>query len=50
MIRAERRRRHPEKSGVVGGDVEALDAGKGADTYVVIKKKTKKEDESEAQE
>jgi hypothetical protein len=44
MIRAERRRKHPEKSGWVGGDVEAVNAGKQSDTYVRIQKKVKEEE------
>lgn len=29
----------PEKSGVVGGNIEAVPAGEGADRFVVIRKK-----------
>jgi hypothetical protein len=50
LIRAERKRVQSERMGVVGGDVEAVDAGEEGDNYVLIKKKEKKEEEGGAGE
>lgn len=45
LIRAERKRVQSERMGIVGGDVEAVDAGEEGDSYVRIRKKERKEDE-----
>jgi hypothetical protein len=47
LIRAQRRELQPERSGVVGGDVEAVPAPADADRFVVIKKKEKKGEKKE---
>lgn len=39
LIRMERKKHDFERSGTVGGDVEALPASESSDTYVVLKKK-----------
>ena len=45
MIQDERRRRRPEVSGTIGGDIEAVSTGEAGDTYVQIRKKQKPEEE-----
>jgi len=45
MIQNERRRRHPDVSGVISGDIEAVSTGESGDTYVQIRKKQKSEEE-----
>jgi hypothetical protein len=45
LIRAERRRSHAERSGVVGGDTEAVPAGEDEDNYVKIRKHHEEEGE-----
>ncbi|KAF9246338.1 hypothetical protein BU15DRAFT_40262 [Melanogaster broomeanus] len=39
MIRAERKQNRPERSGVIGGDIEAVSGGEASDSYVVIRRK-----------
>ncbi|EIW84873.1 hypothetical protein CONPUDRAFT_162195 [Coniophora puteana RWD-64-598 SS2] len=46
MIRAERKRRSPESVGTIGGDVEAIQGGEAADSYVVLRHKAKPEEEN----
>ena len=46
MIRSERKRRSPESFGKVGGDIEAVDAGEASDSYVVLRKRSKPEEEN----
>ncbi|KIJ68598.1 hypothetical protein HYDPIDRAFT_24858 [Hydnomerulius pinastri MD-312] len=41
MIRAERKQTKPERAGVIGGDIEAVDGGEASDSYVVIRRKNK---------
>lgn len=43
MLREERKRYLPEKSGVVRGNIEAVPAPDDADNYVVIRKKAEEE-------
>lgn len=45
MIQNERRRRRPEVSGTISGDIEAVSTGEAGDTYVQIRKKHKPEEE-----
>lgn len=45
MIQNERRRRRPEVSGTISGDIEAVSTGEGGDAYVQIRKKQKPEEE-----
>jgi hypothetical protein len=45
MIKDERRRRRPEVSGTISGDIEAVSTGEAGDTYVEIRKKHKSEEE-----
>lgn len=45
MIQNERRRRRPEVSGTVGGDIEAVSTGETGETYVQVRKKQKPEEE-----
>jgi len=45
MIQDERRRRRPEVSGAISGDIEAVSTGEAGDTYVQIRKKQKQEEE-----
>ncbi|KAF9789811.1 hypothetical protein BJ322DRAFT_558728 [Thelephora terrestris] len=45
MIQNERRRRRPETSGTVSGDIEAVSTGETGDSYVQIRKKHKPEEE-----
>lgn len=45
MIKDERRRRRPDVSGMVSGDVEAVSTGEAGDAYVQIRKKQKSEEE-----
>jgi len=45
MIQNERRRRLPEASGMISGDIEAVSTGEAGDTYVQIRKKHKSEEE-----
>ena len=47
MIQNERRRRRPEVSGQISGDIEAVSTGEAGDTYVQIRKKHKSEEEEE---
>ncbi|KII88216.1 hypothetical protein PLICRDRAFT_616031 [Plicaturopsis crispa FD-325 SS-3] len=48
LVRAERKRARPERSGVVGGEVEASEAAEDGDGYVVLRaKKTEGEGEGE---
>lgn len=47
LIRAERAKHQVEKSGLVGGDVQALPADDQADGYVIIKKKESAKEEEE---
>ncbi|EMD38233.1 hypothetical protein CERSUDRAFT_113393 [Gelatoporia subvermispora B] len=47
MVRAERKKRQPEREGVVPGNIEAVAAPEDADTYVIIRKK--KQDEGQDQ-
>ncbi len=49
LIRSERKRHQVEKSGVVGGPIEAISAGEQADNYVMIKKKDEEEKEGEGE-
>ncbi|KAH7923537.1 hypothetical protein BV22DRAFT_1015179 [Leucogyrophana mollusca] len=49
MIRAERRQTQPERAGVIGGDIEAVSGDESSDTYVVIRKKSKGEEENKQQ-
>ncbi|KIJ16964.1 hypothetical protein PAXINDRAFT_162554 [Paxillus involutus ATCC 200175] len=42
MIRAERKQKKPERAGVVGGDIEAVEGGEGSDSYIVIRHKNGK--------
>ncbi|THH28397.1 hypothetical protein EUX98_g5795 [Antrodiella citrinella] len=49
MIRAERREHHPDREGLVKGDIEAVPAGEQADSYVVIRKKQQKKEGGEGQ-
>jgi len=39
MVRAERKKAQPERSGSIGGDIEALPGGEDSDVYVVVRKK-----------
>lgn len=39
MIRAERKKKQPEREGLVAGDIEALAAPDHADSYVVVRKR-----------
>ena len=48
MIQEERRRRRPDVSGTVSGDIEAVSTGEAGDAYVQIRKKHKPEAEQEA--
>lgn len=45
MIKDERRRRRPEASGTVSGDIEAVSTGEEGETYVQVRKKQKPEEE-----
>ena len=45
MIQNERRRRRPEVSGMVSGDIEAVSTGETGDAYVQVRKKSKPEEE-----
>ncbi|OBZ69322.1 hypothetical protein A0H81_10949 [Grifola frondosa] len=45
MIRAQRKQKQPEREGFVRGDVEALPAGRNADSYVMVKRKKHPEGE-----
>ncbi|KZT27332.1 hypothetical protein NEOLEDRAFT_1130863 [Neolentinus lepideus HHB14362 ss-1] len=47
MIRAERKRVQPERTGTVAGDVEAISAPDDADVYVVVRKKSAASEGSE---
>lgn len=47
MIQNERRRRRPEVSGTIDGDIEAVSTGEGGDAYVQVRKKQKSEEEHE---
>ncbi|TCD63532.1 hypothetical protein EIP91_005302 [Steccherinum ochraceum] len=49
MIRAERREHHPDREGVVKGEIQALPAGEEADSYVVVKKKQQQKEEGEGE-
>ncbi|KAH7889510.1 hypothetical protein F5I97DRAFT_1800485 [Phlebopus sp. FC_14] len=46
LIRAERKRSKPERAGVIGGDIEAIEADESSDTYIVIRHKPKVHGES----
>lgn len=50
LIRAERKKAQPERSGVVAGDTEALLAGDDSDNYVKITKKGEEEEEGQQKE
>lgn len=39
LIRMERKKHEVERSGKVGGDIEALPASESSDSYVVLRKK-----------
>lgn len=45
MIQNERRRRRPEVSGTIRGDIEAVSTGEAGDTYVQVRKKHQPEEE-----
>lgn len=45
MIQNERRRRRPEVSGTISGDIEAVSTGEAGDTYVQVRKKHNPEEE-----
>jgi hypothetical protein len=47
MIQNERRRRRPETSGTISGDIEAVSTGEDGDSYVQVRKKRQPEDEHE---
>lgn len=45
IIRMERKKHQTDRSGTVGGDIQALPAGEAADGYVRIEKKKPKKEE-----
>lgn len=45
MIQNERRRRRPEVSGTIMGDIEAVSTGEAGDVYVQVRRKQKPEEE-----
>ncbi|KAL4069129.1 hypothetical protein J3A83DRAFT_4248814 [Scleroderma citrinum] len=46
LIRSERNQFAPEHSGTVKGDIEAVSAGEGGDSYVIVRHKHKPEEQS----
>jgi hypothetical protein len=48
MIRAERKQSRPERSGVIGGDIEAVNGGEASDAYVVIRNRKRNNGEEGA--
>ena len=50
LIRAQRKQFHPERSGVVSGDTEAVLTGEDGDNYVKIHKNHHEEGEEEKNE
>ncbi|EPQ57896.1 hypothetical protein GLOTRDRAFT_109938 [Gloeophyllum trabeum ATCC 11539] len=49
MVRAERKRAQPERTGTVAGDVEAVAAPEDADVYVIVRKKKNGNDNAESE-
>ena len=45
MIQNERRRRRPEVSGTIRGDVEAVSTGEAGEAYVQVRKRSQPEEE-----
>ncbi|EGN95658.1 hypothetical protein SERLA73DRAFT_186807 [Serpula lacrymans var. lacrymans S7.3] len=49
-IRSIRKESQPERAGFIGGDIEAVAGDEKSDSYVVIRKKEKKQEEGESRE
>ncbi|KAG6334321.1 hypothetical protein ID866_4766 [Astraeus odoratus] len=50
LIRALRKQSAPERSGVIGGDIEAVPAGDEADVYVIVRHKKSPPEEGSSEE